>query len=685
MNCFPVKLEDQVMRFCVTRNRWALLLVCLAPSLALAGSLPDRFTLGKYVPERAWFFVHAVTNPERAWIDAKWAEVFEALKTTGIDRDIMDLIFSLMSEEDKTKAQASIDKATQLLRGVRWDDLVKYEFVFAEGISATPSSYGYLILTRGAENSGAANAAGLVAIFKEIAALSPKLAVVEAKMDDVEVWTLRIGVGKPEAPVMAFDLFRKGDIIGLAFDLPMGELEKTTRQTLEDVVQLMSGKSTKKSIVASARFQEALAQVKPPQDEVAFFDIKTLFADATRLLERIEGGMVAQQAKAKAAAAKEATAKEPDKAAEAQKPADDDEDDAEALAILRKIISQVDFLDYVVSTVETQGRRELKHEATRLQAGKETSPLASALVLRKPFEKFDKFIPAEATGFDLSGFIDLGALYQAAMDFIAKDVPDGQQIVAQIKGALAQIGFDPQRDLFDWWSGEMISIEMPAAVVTPMGGADSVLMVRVKNSELASQKVNAAIDAINNKLKSEGQMLMVTPAKVGAEGFREVTHPMFAMFVRPVVGVHGDWLMIGSSTGAVNKCLDVAAGKTPSIKENKRYQAEGLIPTGPVLAASFADTSNFGQEMAGVVGMVGFMGGMVTAGIPEDNPEAKKVKKAIQSGMSIVMKLGPVLQKIDFYSSESSLTTYDGKLTVHTESVVTYKDPAAAPATAKAP
>jgi len=37
------------------------------------------------------------------------------------------------------------------------------------------------------------------------------------------------------------------------------------------------------------------------------------------------------------------------------------------------------------------------------------------------------------------------------------------------------------------------------------------------------------------------------------------------------------------------------------------------------------------------------------------------------------MKLGPVLQKIDFYSSESSMGTYDGPLTMRSESVVTYK------------
>jgi hypothetical protein len=656
------------------------------PSVAWAGSLPSRFTLGNYVPDRAWFFVHVVDNPDRAWIDQQWSEVIDAFKNSGIDRDITSLILSLMSDEDRAKAQTTIDKVTTLLRGVRWGDLVKHEIVFAEGVSPTPTGYGYVVLTRGAEGSGAANLAGFVAILKEIAALSPKFALTESKVEQIEVWTMRLG-DKPENPTVALDVFRKGDVVGMAIDPPMGDPVKATRQTFEDVSALLNGKSTKKSFVASARFQEALSQVKPPQDCIVFFDAKVLFSDLSRMFERFEAMAIAKQAKKQQQAAPNGAAPTPAERPAERAQAKDDEDDAdvEGLGVLRKVLSLVDFLDYVVSTIETQGRRELTHEVTRLQPGKEASPLVPALLVRKPFERFDQFIPADATGFSLDGFIDLGAFYKLAMDFIVKEVPAGPQVVAKIEAVCAQLGFHPQRDLFDWWSGETISIEMPAAVVTPMGGADSVTLIRVRNSEVAAQKINTAIDFIKSKLQAEGQMLMVTPAKVNAEGFREVTHPMFAMFLRPVIGVQGDWLMIGSSAGALNKCLDVAAGKAPSIKENKRFQAEGLIPSGPVLAASFKDTSNYGQELAGVIAMVGMVGGIVTGTIPEKDEEAKKFKQVAQSALGIVMKLGPILQQIDFYSSESSISTYDGKLTLRTESVITYKDPAACEATAKKP
>jgi len=673
---------------CIPTSRYCsvMLAALLAPSIAFAGQLPARFTVGQYVPEHAWFFVHAAHNPDRAWIEQQWSEVFDALKNSGIDRDITTLVMSALTDEDRAKADATIQRVTNLIRGVTWGDLIGKEFAFAEGITPSSSGYGYLLLARGTENSGGPNAAGLVAILKEIAALSPDhIRLTESKMRDADVWSLQIVGGKSGEVKLVFDLFRKGDIIGLVFDMPMSDEAVTpTRQSLQDVLGLMAGDSGKRPITANARFQEALALVKPPQDVVLFFDAKVLFNDLNGIFDRLGRKLAAKKAEAKKArAAREvATAETTGKPFDA---ADDDANEETALALVGKIFSICNFMDFSVTTVETQGRRELTHVAMRIQPGKETCPLAGACMLRKPFDRFDQFIPADATGFDLNGFVDLGGLYNLAIDFVTKEVPGGAEIISQIKAKLAEVDFDPQRDVFDWLSGEMISIDMPAAVVTPMGGADWVWMVRVKNSELAAQKVNSAIDALSGKMKGKGQMLMVAPAKVSAQGFREITHPMFAMFLRPVVGVNGDWLTVGSSAAAVNKCLDVASGKAPSIRENKRFREEGLIPTGPVAGASFQDTSNFGQELAAAIGMVGMVGGMASATIPE-SPETRRLKQTIQAALGTVMKLGPILQKIDFYSSESSLTTYDGPLTVRTESVVTFKEHSAdEPQTAKAP
>jgi hypothetical protein len=127
----------------------------------------------------------------------------------------------------------------------------------------------------------------------------------------------------------------------------------------------------------------------------------------------------------------------------------------------------------------------------------------------------------------------------------------------------------------------------------------------------------------------------------------------------------------------VQKCLDVSTGKSPSILKNERFAAEGMIPKGPVRSASFADTSKTGQELAQQFGMLGMVGPMIVGGMPEKSPEEKQSKQAIESLLRILVKLAPVMAKIDFYSSTSSMGTYDGKLTLRTDTVTTYRNTAA--------
>jgi hypothetical protein len=482
----------------------------------------------------------------------------------------------------------------------------------------------------------------LVAILKELTGLSDKVNLINSTMSGIEIWT----VAPPEenrqkVPIRLY-LFRKADIIGLAMSSPGG---------IKDTFALLGGKSEKRSIIKSPRFKEALGRIKTPEDSVMFFDMKALLSDMNELMKFV-----------------------------AKEEASCGEGEPQEVAIVRKALARFDVLDYVITTIETDGRRELTHTVAVLQPGKENSPLARVFLDRKPFDPFDQYIPVDATGFWVNGLIDVERLYHVVVDFIQKEFPEGAEKIEKWNGWLAEVGFDPQQDLFSWWSGEAVSVTLPAAVVTPMSRTDSVLMIRVKDSELASQKVGAGIDWVSAKLQAHGQMLMITPAQVNAEGFREITHPMLAMFVRPVVGVKDDWLFLGTSAAAINKCLDVAAGKAPSIVQNKRFQEEGLPAKGPVLSVSFKDLTNLGQEIAGVVGIIGMMGGLMTAQIPDvpdDQPgahETKRVKRVVQKIMGIIMKLGPVLQKIDFFSSSASVCTVDGNI-VRTEYVTTYKPP----------
>ncbi len=613
----------------------ALVFFGFSAAFAQAGDLPVRFTLGRYIPADTWMFVHGVHNPERAWIDQEWGEVWDALKQSGVHNDILEMVMSMVGTEQRVEAEAHISKVSQLLAGVRWGDLLGQEVVFARGLSLPILDP--MLLARGASDSAEANTKGLVAILEYLASFSEAVSVETLQIHGVDVWSLGVEAG--DLPI-AVELFRKGEVIGMT----------TSRETTTNILALMAGAGTTKAIVDSGRFKKALAEVQSPEDSVMFFDYKMFLEGIDRLMNL------------------------------ALAEADHHSEDTEAVRkAVGKAISLCNFGDYVITTMETDGRRELTHTVARMQPNKMDSPLARCFLDRQPFQRFDTYIPVDATGFSLTGFADLGILYRTVLDFIVQNIPEGVGLIEKWNAFLAEVGFDPQRDLFSWLSWEMISVDMPAAVVTPMSGSDSVFMVRVKDAKLANEKINTAIAWANSRLEPSGQMLVVEPAPVGAEGFRVVTHPMMAMMMlRPVIGVKDDWLMIGTSAGPIRKCLDVAAGKAPSILKNERFKREGLVVSGPVMSASFTDMSKLGEELTSAVGMAGMVFGFATMGIP-DTPETRDAKQVISKLLGIAMKLGPALRKIDFYSSSSSVTTRDGAV-LRTEKVTTYKPPKPKPA-----
>jgi len=632
----------------ILRSRTALLCGGLLLAASMSAQASEKFTLGRFIPADSWMFINSAPNPENAWLDEQWAEIFAELKATGIDRDFVNIILSLVPEQDHETAQATLDRAGELVGAVRWTDLFGGEIAFAERMTSKLPGYEYIFLAQGAGDSNKHNVKALAGMLFEIATLTDKVELSESKTESGRSWTLKLVEGTPAfARAPQLTLFLKNGVLGATFGF----------NTAQDVIALMDGKPGLKSIVDLPRYKTAVSEVRAPEDSLMYFDIKTLLGGIqgmlTAQISGADGGPNAEQQKEQVG------------------------------RIIETLFEIGDVVDYSVASMETDGVRQLTHSLTRLQEDKMDTPVARAFLERKVFDQFDKYIPASATGFSMSTTIDFGALYDVAISFVEDKVPDGPAHVAKWREILQTVGLDPHRDVFAWLSGEIIQVSLPSAMVSPMSSGDSVMMIRVKDPELAAAKVRSGIGFVEQFLQNTGQSILVAQAPGLDEGFVELTHPLLMMFVKPVVGVRDEWLMIGTSSSAVNKCLDVAAGKAPSILKNKRFVAEGLVPTGPVLSASFADTSKFGQELGAAMGMVSLFGGGAIASIPDYDPDAKRIKGALKQTMGIVLKLAPVLQKIDFYSSQSSITMRRGAV-VRNEKVVTYKKPKKQPETATA-
>jgi len=624
------------------RVRLGIACLFLVPAVPVRGQqLPPEFTLGRYVPQDAWMVVHGVHNPDRAFIDQYWSQVWNAAMSIRIDRDLLMLLLHDASAEDQAKMLSQLDKAHDRLRRVSWNELVAKETMFAETPARGGLGYDYIFLARGAEGSGTKNFKAILDIVKEavpIAEDTLKIGISMHHRTTAELDVLALGVtkGSDEQPHFGLFLVRRGDIIGAVVG----------GRSFDNVRRLLNRKGEAKSLLDNPRFVKAVAEVPPPSVTLTYFDFRAFMSDIRHMCDVITVSV-------KKGGTRTRIERGPD--------------------IVRHLMGELNVIDYTVSSVSMDGLHEIAHTVVRIQPERRSAPLARAVLDRKSFARFDQFVPEDATSYSNKGMVDFGLVYRFALDTIAKQVPDGAAWVKQLNETLAQIGFDPQADLFDWLGGEMVTVALPSKAPSATGSGEFVWFIRTKDPDLAWRKVNGLIDLANTQLQARGQALLVQPADVGQKRFRRVVHPMVAMFLQPVIGVYKDWLVIGSSDQAVRRCLAVSSGTAPSIAANERFRAEGLLPDGPVMASSFCDSRRMGDKLAQSMAMGGMVAAMLSGQLKGDAPP--EALQLLAHCMTFGLKLSPVLRELDFYSSHASRTYFDGDTRIETVDQVTYLPP----------
>ena len=614
-----------------------IVVLALIPGFAFAGPAAQPFTLGKYVPQTCWMYSHVVYSPERAHVEARWMEVIEEVKKAGIDVEIKRLISRELSVEDRAAFDEAWATTVKLIHGVNWSDLAAKEFVFAERFGGiTPD---LIFLCRSTPSSVEANVGGLRAILDALASLGESFSVTPETIQETPVWSL----GSPGFPFGVY-VFSRDDVVGLVCG----------RTAAEEVLTLMAGGSGSTAIVDSPRYQDAIKRVPAAESSLAFFDMKGFISGLRVLMDTVF--------------------------AQHQAPGTQPSSDvAPEQGVVARLLTQFDLFEYIVSSSRSEGLAEITTTSVRLRAEAMDRPICKMLTDRKPFEKFDRYIPESASGFSVSQAINFDQFYRAVLEFIEKDIPGGPDALEKWTQVQHDIDFDVEADLLSWLSGESVSVNLPPAIKGPFASADFVLFVRVKDDQLASAKVNAGIDRLAAFLSEREQPLMLSSApEVNAEGFRSITHPLIAMQgLKFIVGVTDGHLVVSNSAVAINTCLDVAAGKVPSIAQNARFKEEGLMARGPICSASFSDLSNLGQELSAAFFMVGMLGSFIP-----DEPETRPMKAII----AILGRLSPAIAKIDFLSSSASVCTFDGQGWM-TEQVLNYKPepPPPPPAEPEAP
>ncbi len=622
-------------------SRW-LLGGCVLAGLVLgAGSVQaagmDDFQLVKAVPADTMIAVHARDHEGRAFINAQLTRVWEAVQKQRFDKDLRKFAEQMVKQGqgDMEEFEAWWRRVMDLAALVDWSTLMQHEFAYAMRL-APPTGSDFVMMMIPPEDKIDEDFEGLTQILKTIKSLDEDdqiLLSTEGRGDSV------VHKLSPKNAMMPLSLTmaRHDKVLLMGFGTSMAD----------QALALLRGEvdSPNATLASTRRFKEAFAELPAPTDEFSFVDIAKLMAQSKNFAEMAAAG-------ASLGAATDG--------AEAPPPS--------PLAFLPKMVEALDLWQYVATIGRTEGMKKTTEVIVLYRDDARQKPLGKALCGGKPLEEPLKFIPQEATNVSVSRGFDVRALYDAVIGFVQKEVPDGEQLIAQMRAAMTDLPVDIEADVLDVIGTEFVNFTAP---IPTAFAPSTVMVIGLKDEARAAVTLELLTEQLIAVLKSQNGTVEESK-RADLPGFKVVIlPPLFAMMPgvgQPVYGVKDGYLFIGNNPEAVVVALQVADGKHPSFAKNERFRKEGL-PLGPGMTSfSFSDLSEWGQQTSQMVLLMGTM-----LNFPPLGPQLQQ-NPALAALMPMLTKVGMVIKEFNFYQSKCAVTKVVGNME-HTKSVLHYKEP----------
>jgi len=656
-------------------------LLCLLAVAPAARAGEDRFALTIGVPSDCFLMVAGANNPEQEFLRKAWDEVFDTVKQSGVMEDVWGLITGAMSADQQQAASQASMKIKSLCDGMDWNALFDGQALFCMRLKVTGMEGGGMMfpevvfLSQGSGDSAKKNFGGLKAIFKEMGAHAGEhMKLSESKHGDASVVALK--VVESGAPPLGIAVALHKDVIALSMGVGI----------LEESLDLLAGASSKKSLSQTGRFKKAFDGLPPAEDSLVFVDVRRVM-DTT-------GGAMNGFSKQLLAAAQQADGAAGDKGATPQEEGDDHGSsggDGKAgdgmrkgagwLGLCAKLTEDLSVVDFVAATGHTDGMRVFTDSRAVLRSDAKSRAGYAIMTSGGKIEPFDRYIPQETISFRVTSGVSPNAAYQWLVGLVREDAPDGEMLLGMWNGIQQRVGINLEKDLFSWIEGPVTSIEMKSN--NPMMPTDSVTLIKVRDEKRCQERIETGLDRLGKMIGGMGgpmgggrgkkgdegdqPIIVSTPVKIaGRGGFFQVSfqHPMLMMLAaqfHPVWGVADGYLWIGTSKKAIGTCLETASGEHAGIRKSKRFTEEALMPSsgeGDLLQISYTDTTHTAETLSQVLASLGMIG-MFTGMNPELGKSGAGKILAVLPG--IAAKLGPAVEKLNFFLSSARCATFDGK------------------------
>ncbi len=273
------------------------------------------------------------------------------------------------------------------------------------------------------------------------------------------------------------------------------------------------------------------------------------------------------------------------------------------------------------------------------------------------FERWQQWVPADALSYSLSSGINLHPLYEYVIKLLNERFPEAQPALEKFEKLQADLDVYLDRDILQAFSGEYVSVSLPPATASPLGGSDSVFALRCQKPERIRELVHRLFAFLGQvpALKSQQIQLVECPE---LEGFEQVSAVLLAAFgVKPVVGFRDGWMVVGSNAGAVKRVLDAKAGQGQTIDQTEAFKQFHLEVEGPVDSIGYTNLAEQTRQIAMFLRQVGTFVPMflAMAGAEAGAEELKPVEEVI----GLLRDVAQIVDKFDFLEASLSVTQSD--------------------------
>jgi len=598
----------------VNCKAWLPVVICVCSGLGFSAETLQGGDLRDAAPPDAYLAVYGMHNPERDYQKQHYQAVWNEIQSSKIAEKILQIVESRIGEGDAEQFLRVRDVFRAAIAPIEWDKLANHsESLYIQRFET--ASAAHVLLVRIPDGGAESLKTAIVNLFNLAAGASRgSLTVGTDSVAGVEMNTLQL-------PGEAANMFQPS--VGVKDDVAVFT---TSRAFAQEALERLENPSAN-SKFDEPRVIEALSHLPVAEDAVVVFDGKQMamqLQGIPKFIQQVSGGRP-----------------------EAQR----------AAGLLTEIFQQMDAFDIEVTVQFTEEFKNRTASFGRLSKAADTTVLGKMLTKQQLFENWTELIPSSTTGFSMSGGCNMQPLYTSVMEMISAKLPEAQPGLDGFAAIQNQFDLHLKEDLFDAFSGEMISVTSPGPP-TPFGkGSQSVMMIRCSRPDRIQELLHRGLNALNQIPQVKGQGISLSQVN-GLEGFEELKAQALGMTgLRPVIGFRDGWMIMGSHAPAVEAVFATQSGSSESWSDSDRFKQFGLTIEGPVESISYKNTGENIRGMAQGLQQAGMFAPMMLGMLQSQNQGGRGPDLQIfQDLLGLLPSMGRIVAKFDFIDATLSVT-----------------------------